>query len=461
MQQLIALMYRFDWSTLCLSARVRNGSSSSTLLVAPGGRYREQDADGNVKGSDGERNWTKGHVDAPVVEQLKPSRLLTGHTLTVTDGPPVSVRATAPDHYIDVRLDPELGIPLRWTVVRNGRELADIELLDVRLDPPEAADDAQFAGPASHRGGQADHGTGWTVTKTAAGLAAGGLGSWIRLRAGTAPREPHRDPDVAMPAGQPFPRSDQPVPDDLLYLLYRGHADTPFSATWHTWSDVAWQLGRVPEGAREAGFGGVGKLSDTMGNLIQTTHRAATVHVGAGDEYRIDYVTARRGHRPSTIVSDGAHRWTVKGDGRISRGPARRMPSRLADLVDASRLLELPLYGGTPVAVDGRRGYVLTIGRDASWVLDPTEVIVDAELGVVLQASSYDGDRLVGRSELVDIGTEPVSPELFRIDAEDVYEESGNPLKDEYVTKPGATGAAVRAAVEAARLFGNLRRSSP
>ena len=50
---LIALLYRADWTRLSLSAEVNDGS---TLLVAPGKRYRMQTGE-HVKGCDGDRPW--------------------------------------------------------------------------------------------------------------------------------------------------------------------------------------------------------------------------------------------------------------------------------------------------------------------------------------------------------------------------------------------------------------------
>ncbi|MGH3255769.1 MAG: hypothetical protein ACRDOU_10250 [Streptosporangiaceae bacterium] len=50
----IGLMQHADWTRLSISARVNDGS---TVLVAPGGRYREQTAEG-IRGCDGEYPWT-------------------------------------------------------------------------------------------------------------------------------------------------------------------------------------------------------------------------------------------------------------------------------------------------------------------------------------------------------------------------------------------------------------------
>ncbi|HTX25572.1 MAG TPA: hypothetical protein VME19_00995 [Streptosporangiaceae bacterium] len=51
----IGLLQRADWTRPSISATVNDGS---TLLIAPGRRYREQTADG-IRGCDGERRWMR------------------------------------------------------------------------------------------------------------------------------------------------------------------------------------------------------------------------------------------------------------------------------------------------------------------------------------------------------------------------------------------------------------------
>jgi len=122
----MGLLYRADWTRLSLSAdvrfetdrdllyrRIREGSPAgyrdfrtnlrrgrrsehAMLLIAPGGRYRleQQDGDGLIEGNDGERGWGwwPGPPDPsvsecdlgdcpPVPELFGPSGLLGGYTL--------------------------------------------------------------------------------------------------------------------------------------------------------------------------------------------------------------------------------------------------------------------------------------------------------------------------------------------------------------------------------------------
>ena len=102
------------------------------------------------------------------------------------------------------------------------------------LDPAEAADSTRFAAPAgSHISEdigeslrQTSSGPGWERAKTAAG----GLGAVIR----SAPRRPGHEDNLqaAMPPAEPaaHDRGDRtPVPDDVLYLLYRSGASPVFA----------------------------------------------------------------------------------------------------------------------------------------------------------------------------------------------------------------------------------------
>ncbi|HEV3288253.1 MAG TPA: hypothetical protein VG123_04605, partial [Streptosporangiaceae bacterium] len=147
--------------------------------------------------------------EPPLHQLLCPSELLSGFTLEVR-GPvtacgrdAIAVAATPrasirhvprpragflSDH-LEVIVDAELGILLRYEETFEGQQLNLTELTAVVLDPPEAADRSRFAPPAGSRIGQdlgeslrqTFSGPGWQAVKTAAGLAAGGLGAFIRF----------------------------------------------------------------------------------------------------------------------------------------------------------------------------------------------------------------------------------------------------------------------------------------
>ena len=177
-------------------------------------------------------------------------------------------------------MDAETGILLRREETFEGQVLTLTELTAVTMSPPEADDPARFAPPAGSRPsrdaeeGPAPSGLGWEVAKNAVGLAAGGLGAWVRL----APHLPGHRPaaedgiEAAMPSPEPGPLDpgDGPPPsDDLLGLLYRSglyDGDEPQvrDAAVRRWTDTAPSMAQVPGTIGAAGPGGVGYLLDTM-----------------------------------------------------------------------------------------------------------------------------------------------------------------------------------------------------
>jgi len=154
------------------------------------------------------------------------------------------------------------------------------------------------------------------------------------------------------------------------------------------------------------------------------SHAMSTVRMGGWREYRIDVVqsasdaaffsSARRDKdRVLTIASDGERQWQVLAD-RVVTGPAAPPPSELADLVDASWLLDptLGLSDGSECWLGGRRAYriVARYRDDAATGFDwwkrlffPVVVIVDAETGLVLRLTRFKGGRPTMRQELRDV----------------------------------------------------------
>ncbi|HEY0932560.1 MAG TPA: hypothetical protein VGD91_02350 [Trebonia sp.] len=213
--------------------------------------------------------------------------------------------------------------------------------------------------------------------------------------------------------------------DELLELLYRGGLDGPrFSATVHVWSDddavAAWVRGAVPPSARQAGFGGVGRLVDTLLGEDQETgprtgHEVYRLRFGGWDRYRIDFDrgsswldgTSRRQRHfsriPVTVACDGEQTFRVRAD-EVTVGPARPLwdaDSDLASLVDGGWLLGHRLSGGAPAVVGGRPGYrLIATGeggpppglRFLSWLPDqwlPAAAVADASTGRLLRLTRY------------------------------------------------------------------------
>ena len=449
-------------------------SGRARLLIAPGGRYRLEYGDepsGQVIGSDGERGWIWYPQDLapppwslidvgdepPLHELFCPSELLRGFSLEVR-GPVTAcgrdaiavlatprtsighlprLHASSLSDRLEVIVDAELGILLRHEEALEGQRLSLTELTAVVLDPPEAADRSRFAPPAGSRIGQdlreslrqTFSGPDWQAAKTAAGLAAGGLGAFIRF----APHRPGQqnfaegDFQAAMPTAEPAVLETEggpPPPDDLLYLLYRGGENPAFTATLHEWLDLSAMTARVPDSARAAGHGGAGYLIDSLNARTHgkpVAHTVARLRVGGRDKYRVDYLSRSGRNPPKTTACDGEHRWQAFA-AQIVVGPAKPPPHDIANIVDPSWLFECRLSGGAEIRYRGRRAYQLSVARHGDgWpaapvLFLPADVIVDAELGCLLRLISFAGDRPASWWELSGIGTEPVPAGEFGLD---------------------------------------------
>jgi hypothetical protein len=125
---------------------------------------------------------------------------------------------------IEAIVDAELGILLLYQEMFDGQIVSLAELTSMTLNPPQAADDPRFRPPpGAVIGGSMEESLreffdqpGWRAAKTAAGLAAGCLGAWVR-------HSPSRrweatasgdDPEPGMPAHEPEPPDLSPSPTD-------------------------------------------------------------------------------------------------------------------------------------------------------------------------------------------------------------------------------------------------------
>ncbi len=478
-------------------------SWDTRLLIAPGGRYRQEYQDepsGRAIGSDGERSWVwrpqdpapQGHIAhrLPLPQLFCPSDLLTEYRLevrgpvTACDRGAIAVQATpragtgpglrtSLSDRLDVIVDAELGMLLRYEATFEGQRLSLTELTAVVLDPPEAADLSRFAPPAGSRISQDPEGSpretvsgpGREAAETVLGLAMGGLGAGVRL----APHLPGRhnigegDLQEAMPPAEPAvlePEGAPPPSDDLLYLLSRSGDIPAFTAILDEWQDLTAMPAQAPDSLRARGHGGVGYLLDSLPALTHgkpVVHTVSRLRASGRDKYRIDYLTGR--NHPKTIACDGEHRWHVFAD-RTMVGPTRPMGGHMATVVDSSWLLGCRLSGGAEISYRGRRAYQLRVanGGDGWWgapvAFFPADVIVDAELGCLLRLISFAGGKPESWYELSGIGTEPIPAAEFHPDIPPgvrVVEETGRPFTDWAATMPGATGCAVRTAADVVR----------
>ena len=274
------------------------------------------------------------------------------------------------------------------------------------------------------------NGPGWEVTKLAAGLAAGSLGALIKSSPfrpfETATRE---EAEAEMPSSDgPGPTDGPPASDEVLRLLHSGpdRWSPGITATLHQWHDVAAMLARIPDGARRVGFGGLGSLIDAAGERIATVHTVLRLRLDGSGQYRIEPLVyperpgrPRRpgGYWPETVICDGERRWRI-GEDKVTTGPATALPPELANLFDASWLLEYQLTGGAEIVTEGRRGYRLDVTFGSPWarLSYPGEVVVDTELGILLRCITFSGSQPVTRYELRDVVTGPSGPDDFRAD---------------------------------------------
>jgi hypothetical protein len=262
--------------------------------------------------------------------------------------------------------------------------------------------------------------------KTAAGLAAGGLGAWIKYwpfgRAGTG-TEPE-DAEAAMPLDDPAPEvapdgrlSGPDVSDEVLHLLHDS-GTAAFAGTLHQWYDVAAMLSQVPETARRTGLGGLGLLVGALTErATAAAHITSSLRIGGPGRYQIDRLHELT-HGPKTIACDGQRRWQVYHD-KVAVGPAKPPPGDVVDLADASWLLECRLAGGALIMAGDRPAYRIDVTRGgAPWsflmMFSPAVAVVDAELGIVLTLTSYLGGKPVLRYELRDVSAAPAGG--FQVD---------------------------------------------
>jgi outer membrane lipoprotein-sorting protein len=488
-----------------------SGIGPGSLLIAPGGRYRIEatTAGGRrtVEGSDGERAWllaepgtgeTKsggeqddagagfhlfGRPEPPAWTLTCPAWLLdqfelapgetvtrggrTAHLAVATPSPgrskPPLGPIARPDR-IEVAVDAELGILLRCEQLTGGEPVRLDELTDVRLDPPEAADPAQFTPPPGatvSRGGPILSGPGWRIVSAAAGLAGTGLGFAIR-------HAPHRPPspaggeaamprdDLASGAGQPG--AQEPVSDDLLGLLSRAGRDLPgLTAELHRWEDPAMVTEKLRSAWDAGGLAalrvpGAGPVADAVSGHLPVTHRVARILIAPHGRYRIDYLSGWPRRNPRAIACDGRQRWRLYGD-HLYVGAVAPLPDDAIGLLDPSWLLGWQLSGGTETVVSGRRGLRIEMAGTPPVIRYPDPILVppaaavaDSELGILLRLTSYTPSGPAMVSELRDLALAEPAEAAFRIDAPPgvrVMEDTGGFL--DAADAPEPVRAAVRA----------------
>lgn len=424
---------------------------------------------------DGESQWKVSsdaatRVDAhgppyPLADLLIPSRLLTEFDLELAGTATVGGRAAYrvmltpraalsgggvirnrhPDR-ASALVDAELGILLSYEETFDGQQLKIAELTDVLLDPPAAADPGQFLPPPgipvqdNKAFGDANYaipGVLGQMARLAAGPAATVIGFVARHPwPGSARPAAQADDEPGMPgAGRATdPAQLMPLTDDLVNLLYRtGLPPAAFSAVAHEWTDgaVVMRMGAAVRGMLPPvidGIFGPDQLWSAFGDLVpERVHQVSRLTVAMPRRYRIDRLAGAQPHEPTTIACDGERLWKVYPN-RIATGPAQPPVADPARLADQSCLLSgFELAAAGEVEVDGRRGFLVVADRMAGQLghgrgaLFPdsltnlVEVVVDAELGIVLRETAYFEGEPARCIELRGVNAE-VDPRAFQME---------------------------------------------
>lgn len=340
-------------------------------------------------------------------------------------------------------LDADLGLLLSYQEIYDGQQLVITELTDLRLDPPGAADPGQFLPPPGlpvaeekplFPGNYAIPGVAGQAARMVAGPAAAVLGLAARHAPMKSPGPARTDEPIPDP-GQADPDRLAPVGADLVNLLNRtGRRPPACTGVLHGWTDEAVTM-RMLAATRAKlpplidGIAGPDQLWDALSNRTQgTTHRITRLTVAMPGRYRIDHLAGARPHEPATIACDGERLWKVYPN-RVAAGPAKPLGAEFARLIDQVGLLSgWQLSAAGEVEVDGRPGFLVVAESDASADPDPPrtgglagalgghiEVVIDAELGIVLRETAYFEDRPARLFELTEVSAE-VDPAAFRIE---------------------------------------------
>jgi outer membrane lipoprotein-sorting protein len=308
LRDLVALLYRADWTQLSLSGELTRRAdrsaeqwlrapagqapssltqeppqweeTTSTVLVAPGGRFRVEnparDDHRDVTVCDGESCWRlvgdwaerreAGLGDPALAQLLDPSWLLAAYVLEetgtieasgrtascVTARPrPFGQRGNRPDR-IDLLVDAELGILLNLEARHDGRLIEAVRLDPVTMRPDQVPDLTQFSPPP----GTTSAGPGSSVAEF--GQLKGPLGQVVgtaadltanalgfAIKHAPRPSEAPAGPPMPLPAPEPESVPDEPLSSDVINLLHRtGLPGQAFTAEIRHWANTEVMLER-------------------------------------------------------------------------------------------------------------------------------------------------------------------------------------------------------------------------
>jgi hypothetical protein len=490
------------------------------LLIAPGGRFRADDCDGQFAGSDGQPGQRRHEMLPPCLGLLLPGwlparfeleragpalvvgrpahrligrprpvatgrRSRTGGRYHLTPAPHLAGLNLSGIDRVDVALDAELGILLRCELMHCGQLVSRSEITALTAGPADAAETRSFTAPPDADedlgGGTLFTGPGWERAKSAANAGATALNFVLR-------HAPHREPTPGARAGAPpgFPATAddadwpgppgpaEPVSGPVIRLLYEaGLRHTAFAAELRTWADATTNADAIRAAAGKTTLPGVTKLAETMTERATTWQGRDAISVGLPDKYRVDYIDGGiQARKVLTEVCDGARRWRRFAD-HVSVGAALPLPDRVARLADPAWLLEWKLTGGTEITEGGRRAYLIRVrpagpapggaaGRLATYIDTVTEVVLDADSGVVLRLLQEKGGRPSLQQILTGLTTRPqASAPEFRLEVPPgsrVLRDSGTMFDEAELSAPAQTAVTltVKAVSAAARVGGFL-----
>jgi hypothetical protein len=484
--------------------------SEHSVLIAPGGRYRIESSDDVLTICDGEDSWYLSDGEAhreleprPRSEfhgLLTPQWLIASYDLKVIGaeeaGDRAAIRVTTPrkastrrsGYYrfldrVEVLVDAELGILLRSRQILDGQTRDFAELRDLIINLPEAGISGMFALPPDvpvveeeepFADYQPPSGVGWQVAGAAAGVAANALGFALRH----APRRksgwPTDDEEPGMPGDAVLAPEDweqrQPPDDRTVNLLHRtGLAAPALTAEAHESIDaLPWMQNfkelqeKLP--APLEGIFGPDAVWDALGERAAQDglrHQVARLAVRNPSHYRLDHISGDWNKRYKAVACDGEHATKLFED-RVATGPVKHLDAKFASMLDPAWLLNgwrLAVIG--PASVAGRNGIRIravaagTADDGARKLFTRADVVVDAELGILLRNTTYVNDLPATRIELRDLC--PLDQKAsFRImpgSGMRSVTESGGPLGDLGLPSPAeaaATAAATAGAVAAA-----------
>lgn len=389
-----------------------------------------------------------------------------------------------PDIEVRVLVDADTGLLLSCEELLEGQPVSRTELSDVRLDPPEAADDALFHAPPgldepdqSFTGPQAAlPGLPGDAVRAAAGVAANAMGFALRhWPRASAPGETTARPETSGPLD---PGRLGPVGDDVINLLLRTGLATPqFTAEVREWNGrlLTATISRLRLALPTAldGILGPDAVWDAFSAREISTDRTSRLRLAGSGRYRIDALAGREPSAPETVGCDGERHWQVNGDRVTARG-ARPLPLDLARLADPAWLLGVyRLWAGGEVDVGGRRGLLVVgcrteddhgpLSPELFWkgsAADQVEAVVDAELAVLLRLTGFIERQPVVSYEMREVAAGVADAHAFDVPP---GAHSGGPLNSLGLTpvdaaKTAAKTAAGLGAAGAAALVGWLQK---